>query len=164
MISGVVAVVALGAAKTLVLARIDEAGIRDAADGIWDAFLGDLTTHAVPVRGLRCAWSPPPRRRCCGRSTSRRRCEAGSSSSRRCQSSAAWRVLRALALIAAGVLIVVRSDAFVDLVVLLIGLYVAYAGVAELMRMILPADQAEARADRAAGGRALHRGRGRRRR
>ena len=48
-----------------------------------------------------------------------------------------------------------RSDAFVDLVVLLIGVYVAYAGVAELMRMILPADQAEARADRAAGGRAL---------
>ena len=38
---------------------------------------------------------------------------------------------------------------------ILIGLYVAYAGVAELMRMILPAEQAEARADRAAGGRAL---------
>ena len=151
---GVIAVVALGVARTLVLARIDEAGVRDAADGIWNAFLGDLTRTlylfaacggiiaaaassllrpvdiAAPLRkGLELFARTPERR--------------------------GWRAVRALALIVVGILIVARSDAFVNLVVLLIGVYIAYAGVSELMRMILPADQAEARADRVAGGRAL---------
>ena len=44
-----------------------------------------------------------------------------------------------------GILIVVRRELFVDLVVIVVGLYVAYAGAAELMRMILPAQEAEAR-------------------
>ncbi len=52
-------------------------------------------------------------------------------------------------------LIVLRRDAFVDLVVLLTGLYIAYAGVSELMRLTLPSEAAEAEADRREGRRAL---------
>ena len=40
-------------------------------------------------------------------------------------------------LIAGGVAIVIAHNEFVELVVILIGLYVAYAGVAELMRLTI---------------------------
>lgn len=154
VVAGVVAVVALGVAKTLVLARIDAAGVRDAVDGIWNAFLGDLTRTlylfaacggviaAAASSLLRPVDLAAPLRKCLElfATTPERR---------------GWRLFRAIALITVGVLIVARSDAFVDLVVLLIGVYVAYAGVAELMRMILPADEEEVRADRVAGGRVL---------
>ena len=154
MIWAVVAVVVLGGAKAFVLTRADPGGARDALGGIWDAFLGDLTTTlylfagagavvtaaassllkpvdiAAPFRiGLAWIATVPERR--------------------------ALRLVRALALIAVGVLIILRRDAFVDLVMLLVGLYVAYAGVAELMRMTIQAEAAEAAEDRAAGGRAL---------
>ena len=60
------------------------------------------------------------------------------------------RVVRALALIVVGVLIVIEPDAFIHLLALAVGLYVAYAGVSELMRItIAPAteEQREAGAD-----------------
>ena len=50
-----------------------------------------------------------------------------------------------------GILIVVRRELFVDLVVIVVGLYVAYAGASELMRLILPEQEAEAESDRAQG-------------
>ncbi len=154
VICGVVAVVALGAAKTLTLAKIDETGTRDAIDGIWQAFLGDLTTTLYLFAA-------------CGAVIA----AAASSLLRPVDVAAplrtgfAWfatvperpwlRLLRAVALVVVGVLIVIRRDAFVDLVVILTGLYVAYAGVSELMRMVLPDVAEEARADRTEGRRAL---------
>jgi hypothetical protein len=55
------------------------------------------------------------------------------------------RVLRALLLLAVGILIVVGHQAFVELVAIIIGLYVAFAGASELMRLIIapPAEVAE---------------------
>jgi len=154
VIAGVIAVVALGAAKTLVLARIDQAGVRDAADGVWDAFLGDLTKtlYLFAACGGVIAAAASSLLRPVDLAAPLR---AGLELVARTPQRPAWRLVRALLLILAGVLIIVRSDVFVDLAVLLIGVYVAYAGVSELMRMVIPADQAEARADRVAGGRAL---------
>ena len=40
--AGVIAAVALGVVRTLLLARIDDTGTRDAGRAIWDAYLGDL--------------------------------------------------------------------------------------------------------------------------
>jgi uncharacterized membrane protein HdeD (DUF308 family) len=154
MIWGVVAVVGLGAARAYVLTRVDPGGSRDALDGIWGAFLGDLTTTLYLFAGcgaviaaaasslLRPVDITAPLR-------------TGLGFIARVPERRGLRVLRAVALIAAGVLIILRRDAFLDLVVIFTGLYVVYAGVAELMRMTIPAHAAEAEADRAAGGRAL---------
>ncbi len=65
-----------------------------------------------------------------------------------------WRAVRAIGLIVAGVLIVIRNDEFLSLLATLIGLYVAYAGVAELMRLTTAAAD-EAVADQVRGRAAL---------
>jgi hypothetical protein len=152
---GVVAAVALGVVRTILLARIDDTGIRDAARGIWDAYLGDLRDGlyvfaacgaviaaaasslvrpvdiADPLRRGWAAVTAVPERR--------------------------WvRVVRALALIAAGVLIVIEPDAFLNLLGLAVGLYVAYAGVSELLRItIAPATEEQREAERTRGRRVL---------
>jgi hypothetical protein len=154
VICGVVAVVALGVVKAVLLARIDEAGTRDAIDGVWSAFLGDLTTTLYLFAGcgavVAAAASSLLRPVDIGRPVRDGFALIATIPERR------WlRFVRALALIAAGVLIIVERDAFVDLVVILIALYIAYAGVSELMRMLLPTEEAEVSADRAKGGRAL---------
>ena len=154
MIAGVVAVVGLGAAKAYALTRVDPGGARDALSGIWETFLGDLGTTLYVFAGcgavitaaasslLKPVDITAPLR-------------AGMEFIATVPDRTGLRVLRALALIAAGVLIIVGRDAVLALAVILLGLYVAYAGVAELMRMTIPAVPAEAAEDRAAGGRAL---------
>jgi hypothetical protein len=153
--AGVIAAVALGVVRTLLLARIDDTGVRDAARGIWDAYLGDLRDGlyvfaacgavlaaaassllrpvdvAAPLRRMWDAVAKVPER--------------------------TWvRVLRALGLTAVGVLIVVEPDGFIHLVGLLAGLYVAYAGVSELMRLtIAPASEEERAAEMTRGRRTL---------
>jgi hypothetical protein len=154
MIAGVIAVVGLGAAKAYALTRADPGGARDAIGGIWDAFVGDLTTTlylfagcgAVVTAAASSLLKPvditAPLR-------------TGLDFIARVPERTGLRILRALLLVVAGVLIVLRHETFVDLFVISLGLYVAYAGVSELMRMTLPAEAAEAAEDRAAGGRAL---------
>jgi hypothetical protein len=154
MICGALAVVGLGALKAYALTRTDPGGGRDALGGIWDAFLGDLTKTlylfagcgAVVTAAASSLLKPvdvaAPLR-------------AGLVFVARVPERTGLRALRALALIALGILIVVRRDLFVDLVVVLVGLFVAYAGVAELMRMTISTRAAEAADDRTAGGRAL---------
>jgi hypothetical protein len=149
---GVVAAVALGVIRTVVLGRIDDTGIRDAAEGIWDAYLGDLRNGlylfaacgavlaaaassllrpvdvAEPLRRGWAAVTKVPERR--------------------------WvRVLRAIAFVVVGVLIVIWPDAFIHLIGLLIGLYIAYAGVSELMRITIAPPSEEHRAAEMARGR-----------
>ena len=66
------------------------------------------------------------------------------------------RVVRALALIAVGALIVIEPDAFLHLLALAVGLYVAYAGVSELLRItIAPATEEQREAERTRGRRVL---------
>jgi hypothetical protein len=154
MIWGALAIVGLAAARAFVLTRVDPGSARDALDGVWGAFAGDLTTTFYLFAA-------------CGAVVT-----AAASSLLRpvditspVRSGIEWfatvpqgrglRLVRALALIAVGIAIVVRRDLFVDLLLIFIGLYVAWAGCAELMRLIIPAQAAEAAQDRAAGRRGL---------
>jgi hypothetical protein len=154
MIFGALAVVGLGAAKAFVLTRVDPGGARDALDGIWRAFLGDLTTtlYLFAACGAVVAAAASSLLRPVDIAAPLR---AGFEFIARVPERPWLRALRALALIAAGILIILRRDAFLDLVVISAGLYVAYAGVGELMRMVLPAEPAEAARERATGARAL---------
>ena len=154
MIWGVIGVVGLGAAKAFVLTQVDPGGARDALGGIWDAFLGDLTTtlYVFAACGAVVAAAASSLLRPVDIAAPLR---AGFAFIAQVPERRGLRVLRALALIATGILIIVRRDAFVDLVVILTGLYITYAGVSELMRMTVPAEAAEAAEDRAEGGRAL---------
>jgi hypothetical protein len=154
VVFGVAGVVALSAVRAAILTGIDAAGPRDAAAGIWHAFLGDLTTTLYVFAGcgaVVAAAASSLLRPVDIFAPLRRAAELLTSTPER----RLWRVVRALVLIAAGVLIIAQRDLFVDLAVLLIGLYVAYAGVAELMRLLLPTEAAEVHEDRAEGRRAL---------
>ncbi|MGH2952735.1 MAG: hypothetical protein ACRDK9_01780 [Solirubrobacterales bacterium] len=142
--------VAMGLGRSLALAAVHEPGARDAAGAIWDAFLGDLRTALFllaafgavtaaaassvlrPVevtQPLRRVWSvvaTPP-------------------------SSRGLRALRGVGLLLAGIVIVIAHDAVIELAVILAGIYVAYAGAAELMRLTVP--EPGAGPARATGGR-----------
>jgi hypothetical protein len=154
MIAGALGVVGLGGAKALVLAQADPGSARDALDGIWRAFVADLTktlylfaaAGAVMTAAASALFRPvditAPLR-------------VGVEWIARVPERRGLRLLRAVGLLITGILIVIRHEAFVDLLAIVAGLYVAYAGVAELMRMVLPAQPAEAAEDRAKGGRAL---------
>ena len=140
----VLAVVGLHAIEALVLTSIDSTSGRDAAAGIWDAYLGDLRTALILVALLGAVVAA-----------------AASSLLRpidvRAQLERAWgfattvpeapryRAVRAVALIVLGILIVLRNDEFLSLMTTLIGLYIAYAGVGELMRLTTaaPSEAAE---------------------
>ena len=138
-IAGVLAAVALGVGRALVLVRIDEAAIRDAADAIWGVFLDDLRLALFLLAG-------------CGTVIAaaassllepvdvRTRLEGARDLITRVPERPWLRALRALALIAAGLLIIFLREQVIDVVVVVIGLLVAYAGVAELMRMTMPAE------------------------
>ena len=152
---GVIAAVALGVVRTVLLARIDDTGIRDAARGIWDAYLGDLRNglYVLAACGAVVAAAASSLVRPVDVADPLRRGWAAVTTvpERR------WvRVVRALALIAVGVLIVIEPDAFLNLLALAVGLYVAYAGVSELLRItIAPATEEQREAERTRGRRVL---------
>jgi len=153
-IAGVAGAVALGVGRAIVLRGIDDTALRDAVDAIWGVFLDDLRTalylfaacgaviaaaassllRPVDATGyLQRAWSwvatvPEDRRR---------------------------RVVRALVLLAVGILIVVRHDAAIDVAVILAGLFIAYAGASEIMRLTLANVADERSAQQAHGRRTL---------
>ena len=152
---GVIAAVALGVVRTIVLARIDDTGIRDAARGIWDVYLGDLRNglYVFAACGAVVAAAASSLLRPVDVADPLRRGWAAVTTvpERR------WvRVVRALALIAVGALIVIEPDAFLHLLALAVGLYVAYAGVSELLRItIAPATEEQREAERTRGRRVL---------
>ena len=145
---------ALSAVRAILLTRVDEPGTRDAAEAIWHAFLGDLTKTLYLLAAIGAVIAAAA-------SSLLRPVDIGAPLRRAAELIARvperriWRLLRALALLLIGILIVVRRELFVDLVVIVVGLYVAYAGASELMRMILPEQEAEAESDRTQGRRAL---------
>lgn len=134
LFAGVIALVTLRVTEVSILSGIDDQRGRDALSGVWDAFLGDLQTGLLLIAG-------------CGAVIAAAASSVLRPADLRTRLEAAWRVashqpkrgwlraLRAIALVVLGVALVVRADAFVSLVATLFGLGIAYAGVAELMRM-----------------------------
>ncbi len=147
------ALVGMRAAEAIVLTAIDDQGARDAAAGIWDAYLGDLGTALILFAGCGAVLAAAA-------SSLLRPVDVGAQVGRAWSAATAipesgrMRIARALLLIAAGVAIVIAHNEFVELVVILIGLYVAYAGVAELMRLTISETELET-AERKRGRAAL---------
>jgi hypothetical protein len=149
----VLASVALRAAEAIVLTGIDDQEGRDAVAGIWDAFLGDLGTALILLAvcgGVIAAAASSLLRPVDLRGQVERAWELAT----RVPESRGWRAVRAVLLVAAGILIVVRNEAFLTLIATLVGVFVAYAGVAELMRLTIAAPEEAAR-DRRRGRSAL---------
>ena len=138
-IAGVLAAVALGVARALVLVRIDEAAVRDAANAIWGVFLDDLRLALFLLAGCGTVIAAAA-------SSLLEPVDVGTRLERardlitRVPERPWLRALRALALIAAGLLIMFLREQVIDVVVIVIGLLVAYAGVAELLRLTMPAE------------------------
>ncbi len=149
----VLALVAMQAIRAALLTGIDDQGARDAASAIWDAYLDDLRTALLLLAGCGAvlAAAASSLLRPVDVATQFRRASAFVT---RVPERPGWRVARALLLIVAGVLIVVDAREFVVLVITLAGLYVAYAGVAELLRLTISED-AHAAEERRRGGAAL---------
>jgi hypothetical protein len=149
----VLASVTLRGVEALLLTGIDDQAGRDAVTGIWDAFLGDLGTALLLLAvcgGVVAAAASSLLRPV----DLRAQVERAWGLATRVPEHRGWRALRAVLLVAAGILIVVRNQAFLSLLATLVGLFVAYAGVAELMRLTIAAP-AEAARDQRRGRSAL---------
>jgi hypothetical protein len=153
-IAGVVGAVALGVGRAIVLRGIDESGVRDAIDAVWGVFLDDLRTalYLLAACGAVIAAAASSLVRPVDATSQLRR---GWSWIATVPRTPRMRVIRALLLIAAGILIIVRHDAAIDAAVVIGGLYIAYAGVSELMRMTISNVAAERAAQEARGRRTL---------
>jgi hypothetical protein len=141
------AVVALRAGEAMVLQGIDTQEGRDAARGVWGAFLGDLRTALILLAGAGAVVAAAA-------SSLLRPVDLRTQFERAwgwvtyVPERPVWRALRAIVFVAAGVLIIVRNEEFLSLVATAVGLFVAYAGVAELMRLTVSAPEEEARVER----------------
>jgi hypothetical protein len=149
---GVVAAVGLGVIREVLLGRIDDTGVRDAAEAIWDAYLRDLrdglyifaacgaVISAAASSLLRPVDVEAPLQRTWATIT-------------RTPERTWVRIVRALALVLVGVLVVIHPDGFVHLLGLLAGLYIAYAGVSEILRITIAPPTEEQRAAEMTRGR-----------
>ena len=140
---GVLVVLVNALGRGAVLGAFDDPSGRDAAAAVWEAFLGDLRRAGwvLAVLGAVIAASAAslirpveidePLRRL-GRAFVR-------------QPEATWaRVVRALGLVVAGVVVLVDRAAVLQLLFTLVGAYLVYAGLAEILRLVYrPAPEGE---------------------
>lgn len=140
-VTAALAVIALNFTRGVVLAQISETPVRDAAAGVWRAFLGDLGRGLLIAAGcgavvaaaasslLRPLDATPPLRRAW--------------EIVKATPSRGWlRALRALALVGLGALVVLFPEGALEIAAVAVGLAIAYAGVAEILRMTIAGDPA----------------------
>jgi hypothetical protein len=118
-----------------VVGDVEGAQEQAAADAIWDAFLGDLRTAAWILAGAGAIIAAAA-------ASLLKPVDIGGPLRR----TAAWvatepqrlslRIVRALALIAGGVLVLTQRDALLALIFTVAGVYLIYAGVTALLRLI----------------------------
>jgi hypothetical protein len=143
--------------RSVLLDKIAEPDVRAAAAGVWDTFLGDLQVILLLAAGIglilaaaaRSLISPvgveAPIAGVWQRITT-------------VPQRTSMRVLRALLLVLAGLIIIFEREAVISLAVLVGGLYVLYKGVEELLRLIArPREPAASQATAAPGGGSLRR-------
>jgi hypothetical protein len=132
---GVVIVVAYTIARAVVIDAVHDPESRAAAGAVWTAFLGDLRTFGWVLAGSGAVVAAAA-------SSLVRPIEIEGAVRRvwriaRTEPRAAWlRVARALALIAAGLLVIVEPLAVLQVAATLVGVYLAYAGVEAILRMV----------------------------
>jgi hypothetical protein len=147
--AGAVVVLAYTIGRAELLARVPLPVDREAAGAIWDAFMADLRTWALVTLGagtvVAAAAASLLRPVDVRRPLQRAWAHVTVAPTR-----PALRVLRALALIVAGVLIVLERQWMLDVALVLAGVFVLYQGVEELLRMV--AEAAAGRKAAAAGG------------
>ena len=139
-ISGVVLAVALVAGRALAAAQAGDPDARAAVRAIWDAFLGDLRTAAWLMAGCGAVVAAAA-------ASLIRPVDLDEPLRRAARAIAAeparpWpRVLRAIALVLAGVSLLVARDAALALVCGAVGAYLIYAGASSVLRLVeRPAD------------------------
>jgi hypothetical protein len=132
---GVVLVVAYAVVRSLAVGPFEQPQDRAAAGAVWDAFLGDLRTAgwilagsgAVVAASAASLIKPidvgAPLRRAASWITAE-------------PSRPALRVLRAVALLAAGLLVISARDAVINLLFTLIGVYLIYEGVSAILQLV----------------------------
>ncbi len=150
LLAGVVGFVLLRGIEVLVVERLAPGGERDAAKAIWDAFFRQLgiALLAFSAAGTVIAAASSATLRDPDSPASRRPTLAGLGRPEQPWPRLAW----ALALILAGGLIVFSGDTFVELLTVLFGLYIAYAGAVEVFRVT---NMRGAVGEPASGGRTL---------
>jgi hypothetical protein len=138
---GVVGAVGYGVGRSTALDAIGKTGPRDAAAGLWDAYLGDLRTALLVFAGVGAVVAAAA-------SSLLRPVDLGAPARKAWElvttvpETTAGRALRAVLLLVGGIIVIVEHEGVVDLVFILIGLYVAFAGASELMRLTTAATPA----------------------
>jgi hypothetical protein len=131
---GVVGAVAYGVGRSLALEAIAETGPRDAAAAIWDAYLHDLRTALLVLAGGGVVLAAAA-------SSLLRPVDIGAPLRKAWEllttiPETPWRRgLRGLLLVVGGIVVIAEHEGVIDLTFILIGLYIAYAGASELMRL-----------------------------
>jgi hypothetical protein len=140
---GVAVVVALEIGRALVAGGFEESADSAAVRAVWDAFLGDLLVWSLAIAACGTVVAAAA-------SSLIRPVEVGPWMRRAWATVATTpespvrRALRAAALVAVGVAVIAARDALIRLAVVALGVALAYLGIAELLRMTLPAEPAEA--------------------
>jgi hypothetical protein len=133
--AGIAVVVLLGVTRGVAVREVHGADERAAAGAIWDAFLGDLRTAGWILAACGAIVTAAA-------TSVLRPMDLGERLRRLAEYVAAEqptpprRALRAVALIAAGVVVLLARDAVLSLVVTLAGVLLIYAGVNALLRLI----------------------------
>ena len=139
---GVVVVVGYAVVRSLAVDPFEDPQERAAASAIWDAFLGDLRTAGWILAGsgaVVAASAASLIKPIDVRPALRRAAEWITTEPTR----PAWRVLRGVALVAAGLIVILARDAVIALLFTLLGVYLIYAGVSAILRLVYRAPAEE---------------------
>jgi hypothetical protein len=143
-VGAVVLAVVYGVVRTLVVNHFNDPESHAAAGAVWDAFLSDLRIWAFLLAGAGAivAASAGSRLRPIDLDTSLRRVSRWLVAE---PASPVWRFGRGIALVAAGILVIVERGAVVSLLVTLAGAYLIYLGVNAVQRLIYRAPDVQER-------------------
>ena len=134
LVSSFVALILLTLLKALVLSNFDETASRDAAEGIWDAFFADGRVGLLLAAGFGAVVAAAASSLLRPLDL-RGHAEAVWLAVSRTPESSGLRLARAVLFVGLGLLAMTHADTVVTGVGVLLGLFLAYLGVAELMRL-----------------------------
>jgi hypothetical protein len=149
---GVLMLVAYAVGRSVAVGHVDGPEAQAAAEAVWDAFLGDLRTALWILAGTGAVLAAAAGSLIEPRPLGQPLRVAGAWLSREPRRPA-LRVLRALVLVAAGVLVLAEREAALALLLTALGIYLIYEGVSALLRLVYRPEEEEAsrRAVRGAG-------------